>query len=1071
MKKHLTFLLLFVGFATSVWAQRTITGKVNDAATGETLPSVSIVLDGTTKGTVSDIEGNFSLNVPTEGGVLTFTFVGFITQKVTIGNQSKFDISLIADAQVLDEVVSIGYADVNKRDVMGSVSSVSARQLKDMPLSSAAEALAGRLAGVQVTSTEGSPGADVIIRVRGGGSITQDNSPIYIVDGIQVENALSVIAPQDIASIDVLKDASTTAIYGARGANGVIIITTKSGKSSRTTVTYSGSFGYRQIAKKMDVLDPVEFAKWNWERSTLIGASDSSQRRAYGSTYDTLSNYANTQEINWQDKVFGREAAYQNHNLAISGGTDKTNYNLSFTRNDEDGIQINSGFVRNLVNFKLNHKASDRFSFGFNARYLNQTIQGIGTTNSGTRTTSRLRHSITYRPFLQAGVTDDAFFDEELFLRSQGLINPLVIAGAEYRQRYRNNLNLSGSFSLNQFLNVKGLTFKSTLGYDNNADKDDQFYSKVTSTARNYARLPVATIFDQATQTFNLSNTLSYAAPMPKKQSLTVLVGQELYQTKFRRQGIETRYLPEDISPEKALANMTLGTAPTGAQQPLPNTFESPYSRISSFFGRLNYDFNRKILASFSMRADRSSKFNYENGLLYFPAGSVAYRFTSEKMFKDQKWLSDGKLRVGFGNAGNNRIDDLLYLQLYGVTANNTTAQYALNHAIVPGLQPSALANNALKWESTASKNIGLDLGFFNNRIQLTVDAYQNTGNNLLLAVAIPPTAGYSSQLQNVGSTSNRGVEVQINGDIIKKKNFSWNSSFNISANRNRVESLGGLTQQTRNSGWQGSDGADDFLVKVGQPVGLMYGFVTDGWYKVEDFDYNTTTRVYTLKAGVPSSANIAGSIRPGSLKIKDIDGDGAITTDKDREVIGNAAPKFVGGWNNQFAYKGLDLSVFVNFVYGNNIYNANHIEWTDGTFPNLNILAEMKDRWRNIDPATGLQVTDPAALTALNVNAKTWSPVNSQRYFVKSTDIEDGSFLRINNITLGYTLPTLILSKLRIQSLRVYGTVNNVKVFTNYSGYDPEVTARNNDPLTPSVDFAAYPRARVYVLGINATF
>ncbi len=1066
MKKYLLFLFLILGSVVSSSAQRQVTGQVKESDKGEFLPGVSVVLKGTSTGTITDLDGKFSISVPEKGeSEIVFSYIGFTTQTVTVGNQSIIDIVLVSDSQLLGEVVAVGYGDVNKRDVLGSVSSVNSKQLKDIPLSSAAEALAGRLAGVQVTSTEGSPGADVIIRVRGGGSITQDNAPIYIIDGIQVENALSVVSPQDIASIDVLKDASTTAIYGARGANGVVIITTKSGKVGRTMVTYNGSYGYRQIAKTMDVLDPYEYTVWQWERSRLIGASDSAQLRSYGSTFDTLNVYKDKEAINWQDKVFGRKAGYQNHNLAISGGTDKTNYNVSLTRNQEEGIQIGSGFVRNLVNLKLNHKASDKFQFGVNARYLNQNIQGIGTTNSGTRTTSRLRHSITYTPFLKAGQTDEEFFDEDLFLRSQQLVNPLVIAEAEYRQRYANNLNLSGNFALSQLLGVKGLTFKSTFGYDNNATLDNQFYSKITGLARNFANKPLATIGDLSSQTINNSNTLSYSPKMSKKHNLNLLVGQELYQTKVKTKNIQTRYFPDDISPEKALSNMALGTPPTGAAQPAPTTFESPYSRIFSYFGRVNYDFNKKILASFSMRADRSTKFKYENGLLYFPAGSIAYRFTSEKFFANNKILSDGKIRVGFGNAGNNRISDLLYLQLYGVTG-----EYALNHTIQPGFAPSALSNDALRWESTQSQNIGLDLGFFDNRIQLTVDAYKNTGKDLLLAVAIPPVSGYSTQLRNVGSTSNRGVEFQLNGDIIKKKNFTWNSSFNISFNRNRVESLGGLTQQTRNAGWQGTDGADDFLVKVGEPVGLMYGFVTDGWYKIEDFDYNATTRVYTLKTGVPTSQNISGTIRPGSLKIKDLNGDGLITTDGDRQVIGNATPDFVGGWNNQFAYKGFDLSVFVNFVSGNDIYNANNIEWTDGTFPNLNILAKMKDRWRNIDAAGNL-VTEPTALAALNTNAQIWSPVNSQRYFVKSTDIEDGSFLRINNITMGYTLPTILTAKLKIQSLRVYGTVNNLKVFTKYSGYDPEVTARNSDPLTPGVDFAAYPRARVFVMGVNATF
>lgn len=1044
-------------------AQRQVTGQVKESEKGEPLPGVSVVLRGTSTGIVTDIDGKFTIAVPEKGeSALIFSYIGFVAQTVSVGNQSVIDITLISDAQLLDEQVVVGYGSVNKRDVLGSVSSVSAKQLKDVPLSNAAEALAGRLAGVQVTSTEGAPGADVIIRIRGGGSITQDNTPIYIVDGIQVENALSVISPQDIASIDVLKDASTTAIYGARGANGVVIITTKSGKSGRTTVSYNGSYGYRQNAKTMEVLDPYEYTVWQWERSRLAGTGDSVQLRTYGSTFDTLNVYKEKENINWQDKVFGRKAGYQNHNLAISGGTDKTNYNLSLTRNQEEGIQINSGFVRNLVNFKLNHKASDKFQFGFNARYLNQNIQGIGTTNSGSRTLSRLRHAITYTPFLKTGQTNEEFFDEDLFLRSQQLVNPLVIADAEYRQRYLNNFNTSGNFS---YQLTKGLVFKSTFGYDNTASADNQFFSKITGTARNFASKPVATIGDQVSQTINNSNTLSYTPNMPQNHSLTFLVGQELYQTKSKTKLIQTRYFPDDISAEKALANMGLGTPPTGASQPAPTTFESPYSRIFSYFGRVNYDFNRKFLASFSMRADRSSKFKYENGLLYFPAGSVAYRFTSEKMFQNSKWLSDGKIRAGFGNAGNNRIGDLLYLQLYGVTG-----EYALNHTVQPGFAPSALSNDALKWESTQSQNLGLDLGFFDNRIQLTIDAYKNTGKDLLLAVAIPPVSGYSTQLRNVGSTSNRGLEIQLNGDIVRQKDFTWNSSFNISFNKNKVESLGGLTQQTRNAGWQGTDGADDYLVKVGEPVGLMYGFVTDGWYKIEDFDYNATTRAYTLKAGIPTSQNISGTIRPGSLKIKDLNGDGLITTDGDRQVIGNATPQFIGGWNNQFAYKGIDLSVFVNFVYGNDIYNANNIEWTDGTFPNLNVLAKMKDRWRNIDAAGNL-VTDPTALAALNTNAQIWSPVNSQRYFVKSTDIEDGSFLRVNNITLGYTLPTVLTAKLKIQSLRLYGTVNNLKVFTNYSGYDPEVATRNSDPLTPGVDFAAYPRARVFVFGVNATF
>jgi hypothetical protein len=428
------------------------------------------------------------------------------------------------------------------------------------------------------------------------------------------------------------------------------------------------------------------------------------------------------------------------------------------------------------------------------------------------------------------------------------------------------------------------------------------------------------------------------------------------------------------------------------------------------------------------------------------------------------KWISDAKIRVGFGTAGNNRIGDLLYLQLYGVNG-----EYPLNHTILPAFSPTALANEDLRWEKTVSRNIGLDLSFLNNRVSFTMDMYKNVGKDLLLAVAIAPTTGYSTQLQNVGSTSNKGIEFQINATPVQRKSVTWNSNFNISFNRNKVESLGGLTQQTRNSGWQGSDGLDDYLVRVGDPIGLMYGFITDGLYKVEDFNYNATTAVYTLKPGIANNNASVGTIRPGALRFKDLNGDNVITAD-DRAVIGKANPTFTGGWNNQLSYKNWDMSVFVNFVVGGDIYNANKIEWTDGTFPNLNLIGEMRNRWRNIDDK-GVLVTDPATLAALNANVTQYSPLQAQRFFLRDDVIEDGSFLRLNNLTLGYTLPSSIIKKVKISSFRLFATVNNLAVLTNYSGYDPEVTARRGDPLTPGVDFGAYPRSRAWVFGLNVSF
>lgn len=1074
MKQIPLLLILLTGIHFALKAQTNtnrIRGIVTDDSTGTALPDVSVSVSGTTTGTRTSQDGKFIITLPPSATerkyTITISLLGYASQTVRAELGEEVKIRLKRSVSQLEDVVVVGYGTQRRRDLTGSVSSVNSRQLKDIPLSSAAEALQGRLAGVTVTSSEGAPGADIVIRVRGGGSITQDNSPLYIVDGVQVENALSVISPQDIANIDVLKDASTTAIYGARAANGVVIITTKSGRAGKTSITYNGSFGWRELTKTMDVLSPYDFVRWQYERSR--GSADTADfAKTYGTTWDTLSVYKNMPAINWQHEVFGRKAPYQNHNISMNGGNQNTTFNVSLTSNNEEGVQLESGFDRKLANVKIDHKASDKLRMGFIARYLHQKISGIGTSNSGTRATNRMRHAINYRPFeipTAAGGIDD--FDEAYYAASSGATNPVLLTKAEYRRQFTQATYLSGYIN---YEIIKNLTFRSTFGYDNAVVRTHLFYSKITSTARLYASLPVASIGEQKNNTINNSNTLQYSLNNYKgHHDISVLAGQEIVDLRSQQTAFETRYFPSDIDAEKALANMGLGSAPSGSSQPLPTSFVQPPSRIFSLFGRINYGYDDKYLASFNLRADRSSKFSSDNGTLVFPSGSLAWRFSAEPFMKNISWLTDGKLRFGYGSVGNNRIDNLLYLQLYGVTG-----QYAFNHSILPGFAPAALANPELRWEKNTTRNIGLDLAFFNNRLQLSVDAYKNTSDDLLLSVRIPPTTGYDRQLQNIGATSNRGIEVQINATPVMKKNFTWTTNFNISFNRNRIENLGGVNQMTVTSGWQGSDGVDDYLVKVGEPAGLMYGFVTDGFYGVNDFDYNATDGTYKIKQGVAFNG-VYGTPQPGMLRWKDISGpegkpDGKIDADYDRTVIGNANPDFTGGWNNQFAYKNFDLSVFVNFVVGNDIYNANKIEWTDGAFSNLNMLNTMKDRWTNVNDQ-GQVVTDPQALSALNANAKIWTPVRVQRWWLHSWAVENGTYLRINNLTLGYTLPKSLLTKMKLSTFRVFATVNNLATITNYSGYDPDVTARRSDPLTPGVDFAAYPRSRTWVFGVNVTF
>jgi TonB-linked SusC/RagA family outer membrane protein len=430
--------------------------------------------------------------------------------------------------------------------------------------------------------------------------------------------------------------------------------------------------------------------------------------------------------------------------------------------------------------------------------------------------------------------------------------------------------------------------------------------------------------------------------------------------------------------------------------------------------------------------------------------------------------VNDLKLRLSYGSVGNNRINDYLYLTNFA----NNPYYYGINGQSQFGYTPNSLVNDKLKWETTISKNIGLDVSLFNDRIGITVDVYDNKTKDLLLNVPIASTYGYTTQLQNIGATRNKGFEIQLNAGIIKNKNFSWNTTFNLSSNKNYITELGyNQLSIPAYSGWGVAGQYYDYVAQIGQPIGAMYGLVTDGFYKVSDFNYDASTQKYTLKAGVVDDTKIVGVPQPGTIKFKDLNGDSTIDVDHDTKIIGNATPKFSGGFNQQFTYKNWDMSIFVNFVYGNNVLNANKIEFTNGYTPNSNLLSIMKDRWRTVNDQ-GQVVTDPDQLTALNVNAKIWRPITASGAFqLHSWAIEDGSFIRINNISIGYNFPAKSLSRIGIKKLRVYATGNNLAVFSSYTGYDPEVNARRSNPLTPGVDYSAYPKSRLYMFGINASF
>lgn len=1046
-----------------------VTGKVTDES-GAPLDGVSIKVKGSNKGTQTSNGGTFQIAVA-PGVALTFSFVGYNNLEKKITNASPLAIQLTKSNANLDDVVVIGYQSVRRKDVMASVASVGAKDLKDIPINSAAEALNGRLAGVTATTAEGSPDAQVRIRVRGGMSITGDNSPLYILDGVQVENALGLISPQDIQSIDVLKDAAATAIYGARGANGVIVITTKKGRQGKMQVTYNAFYGVKDLAKKLDVLSPYDYAFYQYERQ-LGNATDSATFVKNFGSFSNLAGLKTTTPLDWQSKVFGNPGRMETHNLSIFGGSKKLTYNFGVTSNDDKAVVRNSGLRRGIITGKVEYQPIEKLKLSVSTRYNYQDVYGAGVSSDQGSSYNRLRNAVRYRPYLSAtqALEDPDPMADPAVGNGLNLVNPIELTDQEYRKKSTEIKNVTASLS---YSILKNLSFTSTFGYNDNFVVDRKFSDSITPySVLQGSKKPIMSKDTIQGTTITNSNVLSFNLNKGN-HAFTALVGEETYQLDSKTGNSLYKLYPNGTTPNQTFLYQVYGTTFPG----YPKLQKSKYTNMS-FFTRVTYSYLDKYLFSVNARADGASKFAETNRWGYFPSGSFAWRIKKEKFLQNVDVIDDMKLRVGYGTVGNNRINDYLFLSTF---TNNGSYYYGLNGQTTYGYSSAGLVNSNLLWESTISRNLGLDVSFL-KRFNLTVDVYNNSSSNLLLNVPIASTYGYSTQLQNIGKTGNKGVEFNLTALVASKKDFTWNASLNMSFNKNIVEALG-VNQQYfyPAASWGVSGQPTDYITKIGQPVGAMYGLVADGMYRPADFDYNSATGVYTLKAGVVNNSTIIGTVQPGAIKYKDLNGDGKVDLINDRKIIGNPTPKFSGGINNQFAYKNWDMSVFINFVYGNTIYNANKVELTNGYTSNANLLSVMADRWKVVGPdgstlqyvnATGQVIgVDPAILTTANLNAKIWQPLKSAGAFYPSSwAMEDGSFIRINNITIGHTVSSKQLSKLKINKLRFYVTGNNLAVFTNYTGYDPEVSVSNNG-LTPGLDYSAYPKSRSFIFGLNATF
>ena len=1067
-KRAFSILLLTLVAVTGAVAQSLVRGKVIDD-TGLEVIGASILVKGTTQGTITDMDGMFSLSVPDKNAVLQVSYIGYQTLEVKVDITKPMSIVLKEDSEMLEEVVVVGYQEVKKKDLTGSVAKVDMDNLLNTPVGSFDQTLGGRVAGVNVSSGEGQPGGTMNIVIRGNNSLTQDNSPLYVIDGFPVEDATlaSTINPSDIESLDILKDASATAIYGARGANGVVIITTKKGKVGKPQLKYDGSFGFQNITRQIPLMNAYEFVKLQSELypsdalryyltlNDVYGQPIKDEATGQNIVYD-LDYYKTAPQYYWQDEIF-RTAWQQSHNVSLMGGSEGIRYTASLSYFDQDGVVLESNYQRfqSRMNTNIRH---GKWNASLTANYSRSVQTGSSTSLYSSSGMNNLFYSVWgYRPVNHLGKPLENLknngVDDALDMTNDYRFNPYMDLLNAYRKYYINNLQLNGYVAYDI---LKGLKLKISGGFTNDSRNSDQFNNSDSRYGSPISNDKVnATVTRMQRLTWLNENVLTYQTRVKKHHAINSLLGVTFQNSDYESYSFKTTNIP----------NESLGMA--GMNEGIPSTTTSLKSSWSmmSYLARINYDYKSKYYATASFRADGSSKFSKKNRFGYFPSGSLAWTFTQEEFMKKMsKVLSNGKLRLSWGLTGNNRVGEYDYYDMLAMLkarqgtyisngSNSSTVYPFENNLNSVGIAPISILNEDLKWETTEQWNVGLDLDFFDERIGITVDWYLKTTRDLLLDAVLPQSTGFFSAMKNIGKIRNTGWELTLNTVNVQTKNFKWSSNFNIAFNKNKVLELAENQTALLTSAYfdQNYNAQPTYISKVGYPMGMMYGYIYEGTYKYDDF-YNSGG-TYTLRPDVPAYTGETNT-QPGMPKYKDINGDGKIDS-SDRTFIGSGQPIHTGGFTNDFSYKGFDLSIFFQWSYGNDILNANRLffENVNGK-KDLNQFASYADRWTPENPESDI----PAATKS------------SSNQVVSSRVIEDGSFLRLKTVTLGYNIPTKYTKRWKIANARVYVAGQNLWTLSSYSGYDPEVSIRNS-AITPGLDYSAYPRAYAINFGVSLGF